>query len=99
MKFKDWILLGEKQSGVITAQNPQSHTIPPHDNKSRNERLVRDLEAGGFKFKKVDGSYKGNKEDSFEIDNIDLPTLKKLGRKHDQESVAFGGLLKKVDPK
>lgn len=79
--------------GILTAHNPQGEPLEPEANEKRNAALWNDLRASGFDPWPIEGSFAGNKEQSFLIPNISKMDIIKLAQRYDQKAAIWARKL------
>jgi hypothetical protein len=79
--------LRNTQYAILTAENPGNKPLPPEENAKRNDILIKQLEAAGFKPIPVEGHYGGNPEHSFIVPGMTDAEALEFGKVHGQESV------------
>ena len=76
--------------GFLTAENPMAQKLPTLQNKALNKELERYLRNANYGFRKVEGFYEGNKENSYLIINIKKKFLDKTASLFNQMGYVFG---------
>ena len=82
--------------GIITAENPKDTETSAEENKERNKKLRKHLDAGFYSYFQIKGKFE-EWENPFFIHNITKGALVSLGQEYQQSAVIFGERKERED--